>query len=168
MELKPEPESACLHSYTWGASYTVQMGPSGFSGSVTKTLTPVTPCGPFPYITCWVSCLCACVLSRFSCVQLFATPWTVNLPEFSVHEIAQARILEWVAIPFSRVSSRQRGRTRSSWGSCIAGGFFTAEPLGKPRCPTLQLSSDTIYPYTVSESTGLKISVPPDWTCFRC
>ena len=32
------------------------------------------------------------------------------------------RILEWVAYPFSRVSSRHRNRTRVS---CIAGGFFT-------------------------------------------
>ena len=23
------------------------------------------------------ACVCACVLSRFSCIQLFATPWTV-------------------------------------------------------------------------------------------
>ena len=40
----------------------------------------------------------------------------------SVHGILQARILEWVAIPFSRGSSRPRDRTRVS---CIAGGFFT-------------------------------------------
>ena len=36
-----------------------------------------------------------------SCVQLFATPWT----DYTVHGILQARILEWVAIPFSRGSS---------------------------------------------------------------
>ena len=33
------------------------------------------------------------------------------------------RILEWVAYPFSRASSRLRNRTRVS---CIAGGFFTS------------------------------------------
>ena len=32
-------------------------------------------------------------------------------PSFSVHGILQARILEWVAIPFSRGSSQPRGRT---------------------------------------------------------
>ena len=32
-----------------------------------------------------------------------------SLPGFSVHEIPQARILEWVAIPFSRGSSQLRG-----------------------------------------------------------
>ena len=41
---------------------------------------------------------------------------------FSVHGILQARILEWVAISFSRGSSRPTDRT---WVSCIAGGFFT-------------------------------------------
>ena len=39
-----------------------------------------------------------------------------------VSGIVLARILEWVAIPFSRVSSWPRDRT---WVSCIAGRFFT-------------------------------------------
>ena len=40
------------------------------------------------------------------------------------------KILEWVAYPFSRGSSRQRNQTRVS---CLAGGFFTtgeAQPKG--------------------------------------
>ena len=40
-------------------------------------------------------------------------------PGSSVHEISQARILEWIAIPFS---SQLRDQT---WVSCIAGRFFT-------------------------------------------
>ena len=36
--------------------------------------------------------------------QLFATPWTMYI----VHGILQARILEWVAVPFSRESSQPR------------------------------------------------------------
>ena len=43
-------------------------------------------------------------------------------PGSSVHEIPQARILEWVAIPFSRGSSPPRDQT---WVSRIAGRFFT-------------------------------------------
>ena len=39
-----------------------------------------------------------------------------------VHEIFQARILEWVAIAFSRGSSQPRDGTRVS---CTAGRFFT-------------------------------------------
>ena len=37
-----------------------------------------------------------------------------SLPGFSVHGILQARILEWVAIPFSRGSSQTRDRTQVS------------------------------------------------------
>ena len=40
----------------------------------------------------------------------------------SVHGILQARMLEWVAIPFSRKSSQTRDETLVSW---IAGRFFT-------------------------------------------
>ena len=43
----------------------------------------------------------------FSCVRLFATLWTSS-PGSSVHGILQARMLEWVAIPYSRGSSRPR------------------------------------------------------------
>ena len=46
----------------------------------------------------------------------------------SVFGIFQARVLEWVAIYFSRGSSQSRDRTRVS---CLTGKFFTSEPLGK-------------------------------------
>ena len=42
--------------------------------------------------------------------------------DYTVHGILQARILEWVALPFSRESSQPRDRTQVSH---IAGGFFT-------------------------------------------
>ena len=49
-----------------------------------------------------------------------------SLPGSSVYGILQARILEWVAIPFSRGSSRSRDTTQIS---CISGRFFTwSEP----------------------------------------
>ena len=38
---------------------------------------------------------------------------------FSVHGISQRRILEWVAISFSRGSSQARDQTRVSYVSCI-------------------------------------------------
>ena len=43
--------------------------------------------------------------------------------DYTVHGILQARILEWVAFPFSRGSSQPRDRTQLSR---IAGGFFTS------------------------------------------
>jgi len=50
----------------------------------------------------------------------------------SVHEIFQARILEWVALPFSRGSSKLRIEPTSLASPSLAGGFFTALPHGKP------------------------------------
>ena len=44
----------------------------------------------------------------------------------------QARILECIAISFSSGSFWPRVQTQVS---CLAGGFFTAEPPGKPGCP---------------------------------
>ena len=62
-------------------------------------------------------------VKSLSGVRLFATPWTIAyLPGSSVHGIFQARILEWVAISFSRGSSRPRDRTRVSH---IVGRRFT-------------------------------------------
>ena len=55
-----------------------------------------------------------------------------RLPGSSVHEILQARILEWVAMPSSRGSSPPRDQIHISCGYCIAGGFFTAEQPGSP------------------------------------
>ena len=49
-------------------------------------------------------------------------PMDCSLPGSPVHGILQARILEWVAIPFSRGSSWLRDLTQVS---CIAGRFFT-------------------------------------------
>ena len=43
--------------------------------------------------------------------------------DYAVHGIPQARILEWVAFPFSRGSSQPRDQTQVS---CIAGEFFTS------------------------------------------
>ena len=56
-----------------------------------------------------------------------------NPPGSSVRRIFQARILEWVAISFSRESSRPRDQTHIACVSCIAGRFFTNEPPGKPN-----------------------------------
>ena len=51
--------------------------------------------------------------------------------DYTVHGILQARILEWVTIPFSRRSSQARDLSQVSH---IAGGFFLpAEPPGKPK-----------------------------------
>ena len=52
-----------------------------------------------------------------------SSPTLCDPLDYTVHGILQARILEWVAFPFSRRSSQPRDRTQVSH---IAGGFFTS------------------------------------------
>ena len=54
----------------------------------------------------------------------FCNPMHCSLPGYSVHSCLQARIPEWVAIPFSRLSSWSRNWT---WILCIAGTFSGSE-----------------------------------------
>ena len=61
---------------------------------------------PFPY---WH---CSSAFGHMDC----------SPPGFSVHGISQTKVLEWVAISFSRGSSRPRDRT---WVPCNVGRFFT-------------------------------------------
>ena len=82
----------------------------------------------FIYI-CVCLCVCMCVLS---CVQL-CDSLDHSPPGSSVHRISQARILEWVALPFSWTSSRPRDRTCISCVPALAGGFFTTEQQGSPE-----------------------------------
>ena len=67
---------------------------------------------------------CVCVLVTKPCL-IPCDPMDCSPPRSSVYGIFQARILEWVAIPFSRVSSRPRDQTRVSYVSCTGSGFFT-------------------------------------------
>ena len=52
--------------------------------------------------------------------------------DYTVHEILQARILEWVAFPFSSGSSRPRNQTRSP---ALQADSLSAELSGKPIPP---------------------------------
>ena len=77
--------------------------------------------------------LIACVLSLQLCLTL-CNPMDCSPAGSSVHGSLQARILEWVAMLHSGRTSRPRDQNCISCTSCIAGGFFTAEPPGKPLC----------------------------------
>ena len=68
------------------------------------------------------------VLVAQSCPTLYHT-MHCSPPGSSVQGILQARILEWVAIPFSRGSSQARDWT---WVHCIAHWFFTIWANGEP------------------------------------
>ena len=61
---------------------------------------------------CVCACVCTCaVLSCFIYVRLCWDPKDYSLPGSSAHGILQARIPEWIAIPFSRGYSQPRDRT---------------------------------------------------------
>ena len=86
-------------------------------------------------IGCWfLNCTC-------NCKEAFAEPrrkkwkWKscltlCNPMDYTVHVILQARILEWLAFPFSRGSSQPRDRTQVSW---LQADFSPAESQGKPK-----------------------------------
>ena len=74
-------------------------------------------------------CSAAAAKSLQSCPTL-CNPTDGGPPGLSVPGILQARILEWVAIPFSRRSSRPRDQTQVS---CIAGRLFTVWATGEAR-----------------------------------
>ena len=69
------------------------------------------------------------VVQSLSHVWHFCNPMTHSPPGSSVHGISQARILEWVAISFSRASSWPMAWTLVS---CLAGRFFTTVLPQKP------------------------------------
>ena len=86
---------------------------------------PVGRCSWRPMTICWGCCVWlrqfyTSELVAQSCLTL-CNPIDCSPPGSSVHGILQARILEWVAISFSRGSSRPRNQTRVS---CTAGIVF--------------------------------------------
>ena len=71
--------------------------------------------------------------------------------DYTVHGILQARILGWVACPFSRGSSQPRDRAQAS---SIAGGFFTSWHKG--------ILEWVAYPFSSGSSR------PRNWTGVSC
>ena len=88
-------------------------------------------------------------------VQFFVIPWTVP-------GILQARILEWVAFPFSRVSSNPGIAPRYL---ALQTDSLPAEPQGKPKFPykirnesQSNMSNKNHYPSSnINKNTNEKI-----------
>ena len=76
----------------------------------------------------WCSHINICMHAQL-CLTL-CDPMNCNLPCSSVHGILQPRILEWVAMPSSRGSSRLGNQAHIS---CLADRLFTTGPPGKPK-----------------------------------
>ena len=83
-----------------------------------------------------------CVLVAQLCLTL-CDPMDCSPPGFSVHRILQARILEWVAISFSRGPSQ---REPASQVSCINSFFLLLEPPGKSAAAAKSLQSTLCNP----------------------
>ena len=92
----------------------------------------------FIFFTTWfyllITIMCVRVCARAYALShvCLCNPMNCSPPGSSLHEIFQARKLEWVAIFSSRGSSRHRDQTHISFVFCTADGFFAIEPLGKP------------------------------------
>ena len=105
-------------------------------------------CVSFPTLS-----LLHCVLHTHSLshVWLSCDCMDSSPPGSSVRGISQARLLEWVAIPFSRGSSRPRDQTHVS---CLADGLFTTESPGKLP-GTIRLDSPEPWWAAVASKAGV-------------
>ena len=97
-------------------------------------------------------------VSEWMCAQSCLTlcdPMACSPPGSSVHGICHTRILEQVAISYSRESSQPRDGTCVSCVFCIGGWFFflTTVPFGKPGVP----EEPDIYPLNISQGNSWKL-----------
>ena len=67
---------------------------------------------------CLRVCVCTCACARAQSCPTLYDPTDCSQPGSSVHGILQARILEWVAISYSKEFSQPRDGTRISYISC--------------------------------------------------
>ena len=85
-------------------------------------------------------------------------PTLCDPTDYTVHRIFQARILEWIAFPFSRGSSQPRDRTQVSR---IAGGLFTSwatrEALSWRRLVTKRWITKANYQLPSSWRNGIAL-----------
>ena len=103
------------------------------------------------YFVIWFHSALA-TLSMYACSPpesslTLCNPKDWSPPDFSVHGISQTRILEWVALSFSRGSSQPRDYTLVSCASCTVGRFLMTEPPGK-----LDFTYIYLYIYTLLTS----------------
>ena len=89
-----------------------------------------------------VMCVCVCVCV---CVSVYAqsrlTPWAIAFQAPLSTEFSRQEYLEWVAISFSRGSSRPRDKPASLVSSALVGRFFITAPPGKPHSSVRQGSN---------------------------
>ena len=110
-----------------------------------------------------------CCAQLPSHVRLFATIWTVacqasqslrlSQQEYwsgQLKQIKKKRILEWVAISYSRRSSTPRNQTRVSCGSCTGWWFLY-------HWGTLGRYNHAYFPWSWKLPTNLWLQLSPNW-----
>ena len=125
-----------LYRYLWPPVTSTDFPPPWFTSSCTCCHCWISlPAGHSPahsihWLPSWLPFQCKCspvlVLVCTGKVKVKVAqlcPTFCDPMDYTVHEILQARVLEWVAIPFSRGSSQPRDRTQVSH---TADGFFTS------------------------------------------
>ena len=121
-----------LSFLTGGAFHHIQMRKNFEFPKHSSALHPVICVYQYP---------CVCAKSLQSCPTL-CDPTDYSLPGSSVYRILQAKILEWVAMPSSRVPSQCRDQTHISCSLALSGGFFTTKTTWEdPRNCTSPLKS---------------------------
>ena len=93
-----------------------------------------------------ILCVCVCVYAKLlqSCPTL-CDPMDCSLPGSSIHGILQARILEWVAMPFSRASFQPRD------GTCIHPRLLRSPALAGRFCVHICVD---VYAVLIPDSTS--------------
>ena len=111
----------------------------------------------------WLTPQWSCSEVAQSCPTL-CNAMDCSLPGFSIHGVFQARVLEWVAISFSRGPSRPRDQTQVS---CTAGRRFTVWATGEASqsrmlVKTLSFVSQhkTIYQHEVPSGSAESSFLP--------
>ena len=142
-----------------------------FMGKDSTCLTCFELCPVCYVFSCTSVCMCTKFLRNHIALKVKVAqscPTLCDTMDYTVHGILQARILEWVAFPFSRGSSQLRDQTQVShkgsqgileWVaypfssrsslprnqtgvSCIAGGFFTNWALREAQSHSLRIFID--------------------------
>ena len=101
-------------------------------------------------------------------VSCSVVSYSLQLPGSSVHGILLARILEWIAIPFSRGSSQPGDWTQVS---CTAGRFFTVwatrKPTGVCRSSSIAITKDTLLLHLLTHPSGEGNGTPLQYSCLE-
>ena len=105
-------------------------------------------------------CAVLCTKSLHLCLIL-CDPMDCSPPGSSIQGILQARILEWVAVPFSRDFPDPGIKPASLKSPALAGRFFTTSTTGKPTSGVGSTNSKRLYSRFNNRGRGLLETISP-------